>query len=152
KPDTSAACVIGAGGGKDVIASLASGTQEVTAVEVNPIIVNQVMRGRYREYVGDLYGRADVTAVVEDGRSFVRRTEKKFDIVHLSMVDTSAASAAGAYALTENALYTQEAFEDFIQALKPGGVLSVSSVSLPDLWVGARLASIARAALQNQAW
>ena len=152
KPDASAACVIGAGGGKDVIASLASGTQHVTAVEVNPIIVNQVMRGRYRDYVGDLYGRPDVSAVVEDGRSFVRRTENKFDIVHLSMVDTSAASAAGAYALTENALYTQEAFVDFMHALKPGGVLSVSSVSLPDLWVGARLASIARAALNSQAW
>jgi spermidine synthase len=147
RPGSPNACVIGAGGGKDVLAALSSGTRHVTAVEVNPIIATEIMRGSYRAMVGDLYGRSDVSLVVEDGRSFVRRTRDRFAVVHLSMVDTSAASAAGAYALSENALYTRDAFVDFFGALSPGGVLSVSSVSLPDLWVGTRLATIARSAL-----
>ena len=143
-------CVIGAGGGKDVLAALASGAQHVTAVEINPLIVNDVMKGAYRDYTGGLYLRDDVTAVVDDGRSYVRRSTDRYDVLLLSMVDTSAATAAGAYALTENSLYTVEAFEDFTSRLRDGGVLSVSSVSMKGLATGARLVSIARTALLGQ--
>ncbi len=149
KPSASRVCIIGAGGGKDVLAALMSGAGHVDAVEVNPLIVDDVMLGRYRAFTGNLYGRSDVTAVVSDGRAFVRRAGRgSYDIVHLSMVDTSAASTAGAYALTENGLYTKEAFVDFFSALGPGGLLSVSSVSLPELAVGIRLSTVARAALE----
>jgi spermidine synthase len=140
-------CVIGAGGGKDVLAALASGAKEVIALEINPLIVNDLVRGKYREFTGGLYDRPDVRAVVDDGRSFVRRSRRQYDIVQLSMVDTSAATAAGAYALTENSLYTADSFRDFLAHLGPGGMLSVASVSLSDLAVGARLVAIARAAL-----
>ncbi len=147
KPAPERVCIIGAGGGKDVLAALASKAGHVHAIEINPLIVEAVMRGTHREYTGRLYERPDVTAIAEDGRSFVRRTSERFDVVLLSMVDTSAATAAGAYALTENSLYTVEAFEDFLDALAPGGALSVSSVSMDSLSTGARLASIAREAL-----
>ncbi|MCC6217263.1 MAG: hypothetical protein IT376_20565 [Polyangiaceae bacterium] len=147
RPGVERACVIGAGGGKDVLAALASGARHVTGAEVNPLIVEEVMRGQYRDFTGGLYARDDVTIVVEDGRAFARRTTDRFDVLLLSMVDTSASTAAGAYALTENSLYTREAFVDFLSRLAPGGVLSVSSASLADLAVGARLTSLARAAV-----
>jgi hypothetical protein len=150
KPQAARVCVIGAGGGKDVLAALASGAKEVTALEINPLIVNDLVRGKYREFTGGLYDRPDVRAVVDDGRSFVRRARRQYDIVHLSMVDTSAATAAGAYALTENSLYTVDSFRDFMARLAPGGMLSVASVSLADLAVGARLVAIARAALTER--
>ena len=148
RPRAPAVCVIGAGGGRDVLAALAAGAGHVTAVEIDPLIVEDVMRGRFREHTGRLYDRPDVTVVVDDGRQFIRRAGT-FDIVHLSMVDTSAATAAGAYALSENSLYTTEAFRDFLVHLKPGGILSVSSVSLPVAAVGQRLAALARAALEG---
>lgn len=144
------ACVIGAGGGKDVLAALASGVKKVTAVEVNPLIANDVMRDRYRTFNGGLYDRPDVELHVEDGRSFVRGVRDAYDVILISMVDTSAATAAGAYALAENGLYTVDAFRDFIAKLKPRGVLTVSSVSLPGLAVGARLAALAREALRER--
>ncbi len=147
KPDPERVCVIGAGGGRDVLAALAAGAKRVTGVEINPLIVNDVMKRRYRKFTGNLYHRSDVSIHVEDGRSFVRRAGERFDVVLLSMVDTSAATSAGAYALTENGLYTSDAFRDFLGKLRPGGVLSVSTVSLPGLQVGARLAAISRAAL-----
>lgn len=150
EPDTGRACVIGAGGGKDVLAALASGAKHATAVEINPLIVDDVMRGQFRRFTGDLYGRKDVSVAIEDGRAFVRAHKKRYDVLQLSMVDTSAATAAGAYALTENSLYTADAFRDFFASLRPGGLFSVSSVSLPGLAVGARLASIARAALRER--
>jgi hypothetical protein len=141
-------CIIGAGGGKDVLAALASGAQRVAAVEVNPLIALDVMRDKYREFTGGLYDRKDVDLHVEDGRSYMRRTRERYDVVLISMVDTSAATAAGAYSLAENSLYTVDAFEDFFARLTPAGMLTVASVSLEGLSVGARLAGLARAALQ----
>jgi hypothetical protein len=141
-------CIIGAGGGKDVLAALAAGAKRVAAVEVNPLIALDVMRDKYRDFTGGLYDRKDVELHVEDGRSYLRRTRERYDVVLISMVDTSAATAAGAYSLAENSLYTVDAFEDFFARLTPGGMLTVASVSLDGLAVGARLASLARAALR----
>jgi hypothetical protein len=149
RPAPERVCVLGAGGGRDVLSALRAGASHVTAVEINPLIVDDVMRGSYRDFTGNLYGRDDVSVEIEDGRSFIARSSERWDVVHLSMVDTSAATAAGAYALTENSLYTTDAFVELCRHLRPGGVLSVGSVSLPDLAVGARLASVARAALER---
>lgn len=149
RPGTSDVCIIGAGGGKDVLAALAAGTRHVTAVEINPLIVDGVVRGRYRDFTGNLYSRRDVEVHVEDGRSYVRGAKRRFDVILLSMVDTSAATAAGAYALTENSLYTTDAFVDFLSHLNGNGILSVSTASLEGLALGARLAGIARAALEK---
>lgn len=140
-------CIVGAGGGKDVLAGLAAGARRVVGVEVNPSIV-ELMRGPYRAFTAGLYDRADVEIHVEDGRSFLRASARAFDVILISMVDTSAATAAGAFALAENGLYTTDAFEDFLSRLSPDGMLTVSSVSLEGLAVGARLASLARAALE----
>jgi spermidine synthase len=140
-------CIIGAGGGKDVLAALAAGAEHVVGVEVNPAIV-ELVRGPYRDFTGDLYGRADVEIQIEDGRSFLRASERTFDVILISMVDTSAATAAGAFALAENGLYTTDAFDDFLSRLSHDGMLTVASVSLDGLAVGARLASLARAALR----
>jgi len=143
--------VIGAGGGRDVLAALVAGATRVDAVEINPLIVEDVMGDRYADYTGHLYARDDVRAVVDDGRSFVRRSPSEtYDLIHLSMVDTSAATAAGAYALTENSLHTVEAFGDYLDRLRPSGLLSVSSVSMPGLAAGAGLAAIAWRALTDR--
>jgi spermidine synthase len=140
-------CIVGAGGGKDVLAALAAGAERVVGVEVNPSIV-ELMRGPYRKFTGGLYDRDDVEIHIEDGRSFLRGSERAFDVILISMVDTSAATAAGAFALAENGLYTTDAFEDFMSRLSPDGMLTVSSVSFDGLAVGARLASLSRAALR----
>lgn len=140
------ACIVGAGGGKDVLAALAAGTKHVVGVEVNPSIV-ALMKNEYRAFTGGLYERDDVEIHVEDGRSFLRASTSSFDVILISMVDTSAATAAGAFALAENGLYTTDAFEDFLGRLSPDGMLTISSVSLDGLAVGARLASLARTAL-----
>ena len=149
KPGPERVCVIGAGGGKDVLAALAGGSRHVTAVEINPLIVNDVVRGDYRAFTGWLYDRQDVDVHIEDGRSFIARADRAFDVILLSMVDTSAATAAGAYALTENSLYTTDAFVTFLEHLAPGGIFSVSTTSLEGLAVGARLVALAREALRS---
>lgn len=118
--------VIGAGGGRDLLTALVAGATRVTALEINDITV-ELMQGRFRDYTGGLYvDHPDVTVVNEDGRSFVRRTRERYDLIQASLVDTAAASSAGVYALTENSLYTVEAFLDFFARLEPDGMLSFS--------------------------
>lgn len=112
--------VIGAGGGVDVEAALAAGSGHVTAVEINPLIVDAV-RGRFREWSNDLYGRADVDAVVAEGRHYAETTDTLFDRVVLTGVDTFAATQAGAFALSENHLYTVEAMRAWLDRLAPDG-------------------------------
>ena len=85
---------------------------------------------------------------VDDGRSFVRRSEARYDVIQASLVDTWAATAAGAYTLTENTLYTVEAFNDYLDHLTDDGVLTITR------WVfdGLRLVSLAQAACEARGW
>jgi SAM-dependent methyltransferase len=120
------ALVIGAGGGRDVLAALLSGFAPVDAVEINPIIANDVMRGRFRAASGALFDDPRVVVHVGDGRSFVRGSPERYSLIQLSMVDTWAATAAGAFALSENNLYTLEAMQEYLRHLGPGGVLTLT--------------------------
>ncbi len=115
--------IIGPGGGRDVLTALSLGAGDVTGVEINPLTV-ELMRHRFRAFTGGLYaGYPGVTIVTDDGRSFVRRGQARYDLIEASLVDTWAASAAGAYALTENSLYTVDAFGDYFARLTPDGIV-----------------------------
>lgn len=142
------ALVIGPGGGRDLLSALVFGAAHVDGVEINPIIAHDVMLGDFRDFSGDLYGNPRVSVFVEDGRSFVRRSSAKYDVIQASLVDTWAATAAGAYTLTENTLYTVEAFNDYLDHLRDDGVLTVTR------WVfdGLRLVSLAQEACAGRGW
>jgi hypothetical protein len=142
------ALVIGPGGGRDLASALVFGASRVDGVEINPIIANDVMRDRFREFSGGIYTNPRVNVAVDDGRSFVRRTPEKYDVIQASLVDTWAATAAGAYTLTENSLYTVDAFNDYLDHLTDGGILTITR------WVadGLRLVSLAQEACAQRGW
>lgn len=119
------ALVIGAGGGVDVQTALFHGVRRIDAVEINPLVV-ELMQGRFSEYSGALFSRPDVRLHVEEGRNFVRSTDGTYDLIQLTLIDTWAALASGAYSLTENYLYTVEAFQDYYRHLTPGGALAIT--------------------------
>lgn len=120
-----AALVIGPGGGKDVLTALASGAKMVTAVEVNPLIVDAVNE-QFGSLTGELYRHPKVRAVVDEGRSFVRRDTGRYDVIQASAVFGRMAPAAGAFTLSENNLYTLEAFADYWEHLADDGILTIS--------------------------
>jgi hypothetical protein len=120
------ALVIGPGGGWDVSRALASGSHDITAVEINPIIATTVMREKFPSQSRGLYLRPDVHVHVEDGRSFVRRSTDKYQVIQATLVDTWASTAAGAFALSENNLYTTDAFHDYLTRTSPTTAWSVS--------------------------
>jgi len=117
--------VVGAGGGIDVLAALAFRQQSVTAVEMNGDIVDAV-NCRFGDFTGHLDLNPRVGFVVDEARSYVTRQPDKFDIIQISFVDTWAATAAGAFVLAEQSLYTVEAWETFLSKLTPNGVLTCS--------------------------
>jgi spermidine synthase len=118
--------IIGPGGGVDVLRAVANGSPSVTGIEINPIIATTIMRGRYADYSQHLYERPDVHIHVTDGRSFLRSTPQHFDVVQMTLVDTWASTAAGAFALSENNLYTVEAFREYFDHLKPDGMIAIT--------------------------
>ena len=148
KPSGFTALVIGPGGGRDLASALVFGAARVDGVEINPIIANDVMRGAFRDFSGGIYDHPHVRVAVDDGRSFVRRSSDEYDVIQASLVDTWAATAAGAYTLTENTLYTVEAFTDYLDHLNDNGILTITR------WVfdGLRLVSLAQEACARRGW
>ncbi|MBI2300927.1 MAG: hypothetical protein HYU66_18610 [Armatimonadetes bacterium] len=117
--------VVGAGGGRDILSALAFGQRSVRAVEINGAIVQAVNRV-FGDFTGHLDRDPRVRMVHDEARSYIARTSDQFDILQISLIDTWAATAAGAFVLSENSLYTEEAWTSFLRHLKPGGLLSIS--------------------------
>ncbi|MFZ5392061.1 MAG: hypothetical protein ACOZAR_02595 [Patescibacteria group bacterium] len=115
--------VIGAGGGHDVLTGLVAGASQVDGAEINSLIVDLV-ENKLSDFSGHLYDRSDVDIAVTDARSHLSNSDKKYDLIVASLIDTWAASAANAFALTENQLYTLEAFQQYLSHLNDQGILS----------------------------
>ncbi|HEY3314882.1 MAG TPA: hypothetical protein VGL40_06340 [Bacillota bacterium] len=113
--------IIGPGGGKDILMALLTGSQEITAVEVNPTVVQAVREVEGPK--GDPYADPRVKAVIGDGRSFVRGTGESYDLIYLSVVMTETSERAG-WGLSESYIYTAEAVGDYLAKLLPGGELA----------------------------
>src|SRR5262249_50243659 len=141
--------IIGPGGGVDVLRAVANGSHSVTGVEINPIIANTIMRDRYADYAQHLYERPDVHIHVADGRSFIRNASDKFDVVQMTLVDTWASTAAGSFALSENNLYTTQAFHEYFQHLKPDGIIAVTRWEFREPREALRVVSVATEALHQ---
>jgi spermidine synthase len=141
--------IIGPGGGVDVLRAVANGSASVTGIEINPIIATTIMRERYADYAQHLYQRPDVHIHVGDGRSFMRDTAQHFDVVQMTLVDTWASTAAGAFALSENNLYTVEAFREYFEHLKPDGMIAITRWEFRRPREALRVVSVAMEALHQ---
>lgn len=141
--------IIGPGGGVDVLRAVANGSMSVTGIEINPLIAQTIMRGRYADFAYHLYDRPDVHIHVADGRSFIRDAAKDFDVVQMTLVDTWASTAAGAFALSENSLYSTEAFREYFEHLRPDGIVAVTRWEFKQPREALRVVSVAIEALHQ---
>lgn len=114
------AAVVGAGGGIDVVTLLLAGFRQIDAIEINPEFVAMV--GDYGEYSGDLYSAVETVQVhVAEGRSFLRRSDAPYDLILMSLPIIKSVRNYGNHALTENYLFTREAFGEYLEALGSDG-------------------------------
>ncbi|MFN2376849.1 MAG: hypothetical protein ABR538_09950 [Candidatus Binatia bacterium] len=117
--------VIGGGGGRDFLTALAFGAGRVDVVELNPLVVHAVQE-TFAEYSGRPYSRPGVHYRLGDARSELSRSGQRYDLIQMSMIDTWAASMTGSLTLSENALYTKEAFHTYLAHLTDDGIYTVS--------------------------
>ena len=141
--------VIGPGGGVDILRALAGGSSNVTGIEINPIIAKTIMQGRYADFSEHLYDRPDVHIRVGDGRSVIRNSRQIHDVVQMTLVDTWASTAAGAFALSENNLYTTEAFHEYFGHLQPDGIVAITRWEFKVPREALRVVSVATEALHQ---
>jgi hypothetical protein len=141
--------VVGVGGGRDILSALAFQQREVVGVEINDDILDMLTQ-RYGDFTGHLDRQPGVRLVNDEARSYVARTDERFDIIQVSLIDTWAATAAGAFTFTENSLYTVEAWKLFLQRLTPSGVMTFSRWYYGELPAETyRLVSLATEALRQ---
>lgn len=114
--------ILGPGAGLDVFFARQGRAQAVTAVEVNRAAI--ALADEWRAYNSAVYASPGVTVIVDDGRSALRRSDKQYDLIYLSQVVTLAAERGG-YALSENAIYTVDAFAEYLSGLADGGQIAL---------------------------
>jgi hypothetical protein len=119
------AVIIGSGGGKDVLSARRAGVTRIAAVEINPHIID-VVQDEFADLTGRPYSDPAVETHVAEGRSFLLHTQDTYDFVQLSMVDSWAATTAGAFIMSENHLYTLEAMQTYLNHLSDRGAVSLS--------------------------
>ena len=140
------AAIIGVGGGRDVQTAAVFGFRDITGVEYNPIFVRLFARD-YRDFSGAAL-IPGLRLAVDDARSWFARSREQFDLIQMSLIDTWAATGAGAFTLSENGLYTVNGWKRFLSRLTPGGVFTVSRWhSESNLDETARILSLAMATL-----
>jgi len=140
--------VVGPGGGRDVLTALRNRAAHVRGVEVNRGMI-ELMQGPLADFSGHVYSDPRVDIELAEARSYLARSDEQYDLLQISLIDSFAATAAGAHALSEGYLYTVEAVRTYLRKLRPGGILSISR------WSGfeaSRLLGTVSAAVEAEGW
>jgi hypothetical protein len=139
-------CVIGVGGGRDVQTALAFHRTPILGLDLNPVFID-LLTGPFRD-IANVATHPDVTLVADEARTYLARTRQSCDLIQMSMIDTWAATGAGAFSLSENGLYTIEAWSLFFSRLSNDGIFTVARFFNPhDLSETGRVMSLATAVL-----
>lgn len=135
--------VVGPAGGEEVLYALAHNPNSITGVELDPVIVD-IVQNEYRDFIGGIYNQPDVRLICDEGRSYIRRSPEKYDIIQQINNASPVAIASGAVNLSETYLITVEAFHDYLDHLKEGGFIFIRR------WGAIRLATVAAQALRER--
>jgi hypothetical protein len=147
-PGIHKSAVVGVGGGRDVLSAHLFGVADITGVELNPIFINLLTRDPFYKNFSNLTALPNLKLHVDDARSWFASTNERFDLVQMSMVDSWAATGAGAFSLSENGLYTLEGWRAFLKTVNHDGFFTVSRWYAPsDVNETGRMIGLATAAL-----
>jgi len=126
--------IIGAGSGNDVSRALQWGAKHVDAVEIDPAIYRL---GKAHHPDGP-YWDPRVEIHLDDGRNFLRSTDRKYDLIIYALVDSLVLHSGFSNIRLESFLFTRQAFEDVRRHLKPNGTFVIYNYFRQG-WLAARL-------------
>jgi SAM-dependent methyltransferase len=130
--------IIGAGTGNDVQGALSHGAKHIDAVEIDPVL-NEIGRANHPDHP---YSDERVTIHLDDGRSFVRKSDRTYDLAIYALVDSLVLHSGYSSLRLESFLFTEQAFRDIKAKLKPSGVFAMYNLYRQG-WVVGRLAKMA---------
>lgn len=133
--DISSVAVIGIGGGRDILSGLVSNAKRIKGIELNPATVEALTK-TFGDFTGHLDQRQEVSVVAAEARSYLNSHDDTYDLIQISLIDTWATTAAGGLTLSENKLYTTDAWSDFLNRLDDRGMLVVSRWYAPEIHQG----------------
>jgi SAM-dependent methyltransferase len=145
RPPFKEVLVIGAGSGNDVAAALRMGAGHVDAVDIEPVL-NEIGR---RDHPNLPYDDPRVTVHIDDGRSFVRKTSKRYDLIVYALVDSLVLHSGYSSLRLENFLFTEQAFEDVRAHLAPDGVFVVYNWFRQG-WIIGRIVGMAKTVFESE--
>ena len=119
-PGINKSAVVGVGGGRDLLSAHLFGVTDITGIELNQIFIDLHTRHPVFAPFSNLLAVPGVRLHVDDARSWFAATDESFDLIQMSMIDTWAATGAGAFSLSENGLYTLEGWRAFTRRLTDG--------------------------------
>lgn len=123
--------VLGSGAGADVLQAIYHRASAVDAIELNPQVIDLVQH-RFADFSGKPYSAPGVRVLIGEARGLVASRTEPYDLIQIALVDSFGAASGGLHALSENYLYTVEAFEEYLRHLRPGGLLAITRwVTLP---------------------
>lgn len=131
--------VIGSAGGQETVAALGYGASRVDAVEMVRTVVD-LRTGPYASFIGNVFGRPEVRNIVAEGRSYLRSTSHRYDIIQIFSNYTSSSIASGGRAMSPIYLQTAEAYREYFGHLKPDGILQINDHGYPRAVTTAALA------------
>jgi hypothetical protein len=119
--------VVQFGGGISTAVALQAGSRQVTVAEGNPALLHAFRTQKVlRDFTGDVLHNPRVRVIDHEGRLYLGRTDRRYDVIDLSLADSAGLSSPGGFAVVEKFSYTREAFVSYMRALKPDGILSVT--------------------------
>ena len=126
--------VVQLGGGISSNLALAAGSKSLTVAESNPALLKALTGATpIAGLTGNPLKDGKVRIVPYDGRLYLGGVRNRYDIVDLSLADSTGLSHAGGFAIVEKYNYTVETLQDYMRALKPDGVLAITLWNKEDL-------------------
>lgn len=117
--------IIGTGGGEGILRALSYNSEKIDGIEINKNVI-EIMKNELSIFSGNIYNKKNINIMNKDAREFIRKTEKMYDIIEISLLDSLNSAASGIYSLNENYIYTIESFEKFYNTLSDKGILAIT--------------------------
>jgi hypothetical protein len=131
--------IIGSAGGQETKSALMYGAAHIDAVEMVDFVV-RIGKTSYADYNGNIFNHPNVHTHVGEGRSFLRASKEKYDIIQIYSNHTTSAIAAGTGAMATTYLQTAEAYQEYFSHLTKNGILHINHHIYPRMVTTAALA------------
>jgi SAM-dependent methyltransferase len=137
--------ILGGGSGNDAATALRHNATHIDVVEIDPVIA-RIGRQLHPEQP---YGSEKVHFHVDDARSYLQKTQKKYDLVVFATLDSHAAFSSLSSIRIDNFVFTQESVQKVRSLLNPGGGIAINFFAIKP-WLSQRHANVLEEVMGSQ--